>query len=189
MASCKRYEDGPLISFRPAESRVENDWSASLVSRNEITETQFYCRFDIVLGEDKGFDWTVLRANVADTETEIYQGTWSLIDKQQIRMEFNEGSTPAPNIEILLMDIDRLKEKEMWVNYILEGDRFFLHLEPMGSFDTDSTRCTFWYEYLFLFLPQVGPNIARKLGEFFRRQTQAYLFEVQISYRINRDQV
>lgn len=143
MASCKRYEDGPLISFRPAESRVENDWSASLVSRNEITETQFYCRFDINFGEDKGFDWTVLEANTDDTETEVYQGTWVLIDKQQIRMEFNPGSSPSDNVETLLMDISRLKEKEMWVSYILEGDRFFLHLEPMGSFQADSTRCTF----------------------------------------------
>ncbi len=141
--SCKRYEDGPLISFRPAESRVENDWSASLIARNEITETQFYCRFDLSLGENKGFDWSVLAANMPDTETEVYQGTWSLIDKQQIRLDFNVDSSPSPNIETLLMDISRLKEKEMWVNYIQGGDRFFLHLEPMGSFETDTTRCTF----------------------------------------------
>ena len=140
--SCKRYEDGPLISFRSAESRVENDWAASLVSRNEVRETQFFCRYELSLGEDKAFDWTLLAANAPESETQLYQGTWNLIDKQQIRLEFTSEETPTPDTENVLMDITRLRDKEMWVNFLINGDRFFLHLEPLGSFTTDSTRCT-----------------------------------------------
>ncbi|MEM6633343.1 MAG: hypothetical protein AAF694_26965 [Bacteroidota bacterium] len=139
--SCKRYDDGPLFSFRSAEARVENDWAASLVSRNEIQETQFYCRYELSLGEDKAFDWTVLTANTPEDQTQIFQGTWNLIDKQQIRLEFTSEETPTPDTENVLMEITRLKEKDMRVNFLINGDRFFLHLEPLGSFTTDSTRC------------------------------------------------
>ena len=143
LVGCKRYEDGPLISFRSPKARVTNDWSASLVSRNEIRETQFYCRYDLNFTKDNNFVWFLQAANTSDTALTLYEGTWDLIsDKTQIRLEFTSAETPTFSTQNLIMDIVRLKEKEMWVNYLINGDRFFAHFEPAGSFTSDSTRCS-----------------------------------------------
>lgn len=127
--ACQTYEDGPALSLRSKKERVSNKWRPAIVSRNDLDETDEYGQYTLDFDEAGAFHW--LRQKVDGDTTDI-QGTWSLSSaNRQIKLSYLVAKDTINFKERLLyMDIQRLKEDEMWLNFFDDGDYHSLRLIP-----------------------------------------------------------
>ncbi len=129
--SCRKYEDGPVFSIRSKTSRVVNNWQPFIISRNRtdvITEVDTFL-LNFTKGGD--FSWDIKMSK--DTASTSIQGTWEFAKvKEAIRMEYEDFDSvlTVPGVRLLFMDIKRLKEDELWVEYLWEGDEYAVQLIP-----------------------------------------------------------
>jgi len=129
LLSCRRYEDGPLFSIRSAEGRVENNWTAELISRNNIDETNRYDIYDMNFDKDFNFDWTLKLET--DTVARFWEGNWIFLsNKERMRLTYLDPTDTTETKFRLDVEILRLKNDEMWIRYLQEGDQFYIRLEP-----------------------------------------------------------
>lgn len=131
MYSCRKYEDGPVFSLRSKKSRVVNDWQAALISRNDFDILSEVDTFSLSFTDSGNFSWT-LKMNTDTASIEI-EGNWEFAKvKEAIRLEYESFDSVllVPGERLLFMDIRRLKEDEMWVEYLWEGDEYFVQLFP-----------------------------------------------------------
>ncbi len=124
---CRKYPDGPTISFRPKQERVANNWKATSIFRNNIDETNRYEVYDLSFNRAGTFSWTI-KLDGAPADFTL-TGTWEIASvDEQIRLEYDDPS--AGETRLLFMDILKLYEDEMWVGFISEGDTYDLKLFP-----------------------------------------------------------
>lgn len=109
LAGCNQYADGPALSFKSPFSRVVNKWKVE---------------YAVIDGEDKTFrydsasfefleDGSIEFVNVDGGDSLIQEGLWDLVeDDSQVRIIYTD---PAIFPDLAYWDINRLKEKEMWV--------------------------------------------------------------------------
>ena len=128
--SCQTYEDGPTISLKSKTARVENKWKPAIVSRNDLNETDQYLKYTLDFGEDGSFSW--MRQRLLDSTTTEIKGQWSLSSaNRQIKLRYEVPFDSVSFTERLLyMDIQRLKEDELWLNYFDDEDCHGLRLIP-----------------------------------------------------------
>lgn len=127
LPSCKKYDDGPVFSFTSREERVTNDWSAVLVSRNDLDETKLYEFMHLDFKSGGQFEWKVKK--IGDATDSTLTATWELATlDSQIKLSYADPVTSEP--KLLYFDIKKLKEKEMWLDYLYDGDRYHLQLQP-----------------------------------------------------------
>ncbi len=127
-AGCRKYEDGPTFSLRSKLARATNNWSAIEISRNSIDETLFFSQYDLDLAQNGNFAWRYTLADDSTSRTEI-TGVWEIVSaKEQIRLTF---STPDPDTdqELLYLDIRRLTETELWVEYLYKEDYYTVKMK------------------------------------------------------------
>lgn len=127
ISSCKKYEEGPMISLRSKTERVANTWKVDIYYKN---------------GADETTDFKNKKINYIETFTE--DGVWSYsytdeggdykadagkweFDKNSKKEEIdrNAGSSTWEELHIL-----KLKEKEFWFWYMDSGDKKEFHLIP-----------------------------------------------------------
>ncbi len=129
LPACKKYEEGPVISFTPREERVTNAWQAQVISRNDIDETVDYEYMYLNFQSNGSVEWLYKRT---DDPTEVkFEGnpTWELATLDaQIKVTYTEDGTFLTRL--LYFDILRLKEDELWLNYTFDGDNHSLRLIP-----------------------------------------------------------
>lgn len=126
--SCRKYADGPTISFRSKEERIANNWAATFVFRNNIDETARYESFNFTFIKSGAFTWTVKPAGA--TEPVILTGTWELASvKEQIKLTYFDAA--SAEVRLLYMDILKLYEDEIWLGFISEGDQYDLKMFPL----------------------------------------------------------
>lgn len=111
LASCKKYEEGPMLSLLTKKARVVGTWTVEAYLENGVDKTSQYRQF--VTGETfttkkdgtYTYDATYVVGNSSDA------GTWEFIDsKDDLKTLSNQsGSTPDT------MVIVKLKSKELWV--------------------------------------------------------------------------
>lgn len=120
LTACKKYEEGPAISFRSKKARVVNTWKLDAYiydgvdKTSELTVTNY--------SEIYNEDGTCKRTFNDDSNDYIEQpGTWSFADdnaKLSISgigsVELNQtiGTVSASSVTIV-----KLKEKEMWYRF------------------------------------------------------------------------
>lgn len=133
MASCKKYEDGPLLSFRSKKERVVNSWKLDKYLNNDIDKTSelTVTNYKEIYNEDGSCKRTF---NDESGDYVEQSGTWAFnSDKTQINItgigsvELSQslGTVSASSIKIL-----RLKEKEFWYSFENGGSRHEFHLIP-----------------------------------------------------------
>ncbi|MFK7970843.1 MAG: hypothetical protein AB8F95_10770 [Bacteroidia bacterium] len=133
---CKRYEDGPVISFKSRTERVQNEWKANVFSRNDLNELDQYEYMNVTVDADR----FVIEAKFLN-EDSVYRfdAAWELASlDRQIKTTF--PSTVTNEDALLYFDIFKLKEDELWLEYVgnkaLElpytqtNNRYILRLEP-----------------------------------------------------------
>lgn len=139
LSSCRKYEDGPSVSFRSKQARVTNVWKVVSISRNDLDETDRYAfmtwNFKEPNARDIGqLEW-IFRIAGDTSDVSFPASTWELATlKEQIKLTYSDVIDPiGPVVEtrLLYLDIRRLKDDELWLEYRFEGDDYFLRLSPL----------------------------------------------------------
>ncbi len=126
---CKKYEEGPTISFRSKKARVVNDWKVDKILENgkEVTDDNltlyFYFRDDNT-GKSEHIISTVL-GDV--TSTENFKWDFNS-DKTQLVVTWldDDGNESTTEKYTIL----KLYEDEMWWEYKHDDDTYEYHLIP-----------------------------------------------------------
>lgn len=128
--SCGKYEEGPAFSLRSKKARVAGDWKVDEIYEDgDKIELSDY---------EKGMEWTFEKDGNGEFSypavTYIYEGIeyeisaagsddfeWEFGDKKEtIEIDFDEGDD-------MELEILRLKENELWVEY--DDEDLEIHLE------------------------------------------------------------
>jgi hypothetical protein len=125
--SCKKYEDGPSISFLSKKSRICGIWKIESVYYNGINITQqnsyFYSSSIYEFDIDKNF---VYSFPTCQGSFQLIEGNWELdSQKESITMKSESGAV------LKEMKILRLKAKEMWVMETNGRDEIETHLRSI----------------------------------------------------------
>ena len=113
--ACKKYEDGPGLSFRSKKKRIANTWKALSFHKNGVDSTMYYISegSELNLEEDGTVSLTIYQ-NLGNPDTVNAEGRWELHEKDKAfaliltDLKTNEVDTTA-------WWIARLKEKEFWL--------------------------------------------------------------------------
>jgi len=106
--SCKKYEEGPVLSLRSKKARVVNKWKAEKVTENGKDVTADYRDITWEFKDDNKFVITVSGSGGLSI---TLNGTW----------EFNNDKTKIITIlngERTESEILRLKEKSLWIKQV-----------------------------------------------------------------------
>lgn len=110
VTGCKKYEDGPGISFRTRKERLVNDWKVNVAYAYGLDVTEDYQTFSIDI---KG-DGTFLAKTIDEMDSvHLQEGLWDFVEKdEQVRLLYTEPLiTPDRSYWTIL----RLKETELRV--------------------------------------------------------------------------
>ncbi len=108
ICSCKKYDDGPVLSLRTKKSRIVGNWTLKTQEQDGLS-TQLLTIEKLDINKDGTFKFTYKSA-ISNQE----EGNWSFTsDKENIDFKF---SCCTNRYKIL-----RLKNKELW----LENTVFF----------------------------------------------------------------
>ena len=129
LPACKKYDEGPVLSFTSREERVINTWQAQIISRNDIDETVEYEYMYLTFQSSGVVEWTYKRL---DEPSEFKFGSnpkWELATlDEQIKVTYVDDVIFSDRL--LYFDILRLKEDELWLDYVFDGDNHSLRLIP-----------------------------------------------------------
>lgn len=129
---CKKYEEGPLISFRSKEKRLCQDWEVDKYIANGETEYPESGEFEYWDFDDDGT--LQITAGMPGWESVVWNLTWEWSDdKEEIKVyidDYYKSSLPfilakssfkATN-EVIEFEIIKLKYDEMVLEFSEDGD-------------------------------------------------------------------
>ena len=124
---CKKYEEGPLISFKSKESRVINTWKAKYVFRDDEDVTAWFDQWEWMtdLKEDGRME---VSTKIDEDSVFVQHGFWDLEnDKVEIRFIYTDPPvTPdRKNVEIL-----KLLDDELWFRDVTDTAVWVYRLIP-----------------------------------------------------------
>jgi len=132
--SCKKYEDGPLISFSKPENRIRGIWELSSVYRNgEKTVTELPSEVESPDGTWELYKTgTVLITYYSGNSILKGSGSWQFEDKKKILdITFTSRYAVVSRHYVIL----RLTHKEMKLQYIdADGVKWVLAFSMIQSF-------------------------------------------------------
>lgn len=113
--SCKKYEDGPMISLRSREARIANNWKVENYKKNDVDYTTFVTDYSEVFSKDGNYsyNWGVFAGN----------GTWALQNNDQ-EIKITGNSNQATTTLFIL----KLEEKTFWYYYMDGDDKKEFHM-------------------------------------------------------------
>ena len=126
--ACKKYEDGPYLSFKSREERISNTWKVDkvLINDEEITSSSNL--------NFQSLKWTfstngnVTRTIDINDQPFTVTGQWALqSNDEEIRIVINSQLYSEDSVWVIL----KLMEDEFWVRYIVNGDTYEAHLAPV----------------------------------------------------------
>jgi hypothetical protein len=102
VSSCRKYEEGPMISFRSRTSRVANDWTVKSVYVNAEEDAANAAVGKLFTFTKEG------RFTINNDST----GKWRFLENAEIiYLKFDDKVTTKE------YTISKLKEKELWMYY------------------------------------------------------------------------
>ncbi|MFA6924208.1 MAG: hypothetical protein WC223_08115 [Bacteroidales bacterium] len=101
-SSCKKYDDGPMISLASKKSRVVNKWVYESVMQNGVNTTSFYTAVYDYIELKKDGSISCVKGAVS------INGTWAFDSKKE-----NIITTIASDVKT--NKILKLKSDEMWL--------------------------------------------------------------------------
>ena len=108
LGGCKKYEEGPLISYITKKARIVNEWQIDRVNSN-LFRPNFYINI-IEIKEDNTFIFKV-------SHIELIEGSWSFEERRSsVSFNWNTANALGGNgFSRLDCEILRLKENELWL--------------------------------------------------------------------------
>lgn len=133
---CKKYPEGPSISFRSKKERLANTWKISAYKINDVDSTTQYTSVykDYTLTMTKSGSYSIslyitvpVFGNISNTES----GIWKLSsDKKELTITPQSvviGTLASPTT----LQILKLYEKELWLrNFDKNGRKIEYHFIP-----------------------------------------------------------
>lgn len=121
--SCKKYPDGPTLSWTSAVERVSNSWKIAKAMNGGEDVTNDFEQYDITF--TKSYSATLHAKYKAFGGSYDYytEGTWSFSDDEK-KLNVNYNDDDADKTYIIL----RLTEDEMWLKE--DGTELELYLAP-----------------------------------------------------------
>jgi hypothetical protein len=124
LASCKKYEDGPLISLRSREARIANDWRIERAMDGGDDVTGLFDQYELRLTKGKDATLTANYTLLGIHFEFSTSGTWALVNKSEdLQLDFADDDADET------WEILRLKETELWLHE--KGGDLELHLVPI----------------------------------------------------------
>ena len=118
LIGCKKYEEGPALSFRSKTARVSNTWKVMSYTINSADNTPFLTSINYTETYDKDGNYSY------NSTLDAGAGKWEFqADKEQIKRSGVSGQ-PTETLYIL-----RLKEKEFWYYFLDGNDKHEIHLQ------------------------------------------------------------
>lgn len=122
LSSACTYEDGPMISFRSASSRVANHWKYAIVTRNDVEITHYYLSQSIDFKKNGEVNYHY--------QDSVLSGIWILDDnRKDINVKLILSNGYPVNI---YYTITRLKEDEMTLLEIVNNLEMKYYLAPLN---------------------------------------------------------
>ncbi len=119
LTSCKKYPDGPSISFRSRIERVANTWKMEQVMLNGSDVTSNFTNNNYTETYDKSENYSY-RSTVGSGS-----GKWSFENNDmQIK---RQGVSGQSTLDLTIL---RLKENSFWYKYTDGNDSYEFHLVP-----------------------------------------------------------
>jgi hypothetical protein len=121
-SSCKKYDDGPLISVRSKEERIANTWVIENAYNNGNDVTGDYDQYDLYMDKDSKAKLTSNYKSGGITFSYTTEGAWRFENsKNDLRLDFENDDADR------VYEILRLKEEELWLKE--KGGDTELHLK------------------------------------------------------------
>ena len=128
--SCKKYEEGPGLSFRSKEKRLANTWKIKALYLNDTAQALSDAdqRFEITF-EETGVS---IRKTANGSNTDVHVGSWKFTDKKEkIETYFAYTYFGTPTEDITIYTIIKLKEKDLRLQQkINDMETYEYHLIP-----------------------------------------------------------
>ena len=125
---CKKYQDGPLISFRSKKSRVEGTWNYDKVLVNNEDKTAEVVGAEIEFATDGTF---TCKRNVPGTSIMLEsKGSWAL-SNNDCSIDLLSTSTYGSSLQ--RWNILKLKNKELWLENVAYESKTEWHLTGNGQ--------------------------------------------------------
>lgn len=99
--SCKKYEEGPMISLRTKTQRLTGDWKIDKATQDGVDITNQLPEMIMTFEKDG-------KLNVLNNATDM-PGTWEFDSKKENLLLKFDGSTDIEKFKII-----RLKNDELW---------------------------------------------------------------------------
>jgi hypothetical protein len=130
ISSCKKYEEGPALSFRSKKARLENKWKYDEISINEEKQLLSAEELEYRISFDK--EDIVIKQTSTTSGPVTFVGKYSLMDdKEKIKTTFDYTYFGNPVHEVNDYVIVKLKHKELWLReYKASGDTCEYHFIP-----------------------------------------------------------
>lgn len=135
-AACKKYEDGPGISFRTAEARISNHWEIENYyidgydRLDEFDRSPLYCGVYAFSthGQAPGV-YSVRTYSCANGP--VFGGWWSLSNENKsLELTMNLVDNPQHPLETYnTWKILRLTKKEFWIETTLDNHTYEIHFK------------------------------------------------------------
>lgn len=125
IAACKKYEEGPLFSFRSKEERLSNTWKVKQYFENGVDKTNDF---------NNVFNGYVMTINKENTYTLSYKAFGLIPYSEAGSWYFNTNKTSVTfknNNNTSTWKILKLMEKELWGEYKDSNKTYEIHLIPL----------------------------------------------------------
>ena len=123
MYSCKKYDEGPLVSLRSKSERIANDWRIEKAIDNGNDVSGDFDKYQISLSKDGDAYLTAHYRFLGVEYDYTTSGKWRFENNsEKLVVDYEDDSADAAYF------ILRLKEKELWVRQ--ENTNLELHLVP-----------------------------------------------------------
>lgn len=127
LTSCRKYEEGPNVSFRTKAARVTNNWKieSALVNGTEVSQDPLWAKQKHYMYRDGKYIMTII--NPVTLEAKNLQGTWKLYDhdsKIALTTKNFSGNIDSTNE----FNILKLYNKQFWIRKV--DNSVELHFSP-----------------------------------------------------------
>ena len=141
--SCKKYEDGPLISFRSPLNRLLGKWGVEAVSNNGNDITSLYidscgCKFSFHSEKHDPKYFALFNC----TNGYNYAGSFHFVSNEYIEIfivsKYNEMGSSNDTVPICgplkvrvssRWDVKKLSNKNMWIENNYNGDLYLIKMK------------------------------------------------------------
>ena len=117
LTSCKKYPEGPFISFRSRDTRVVNSWGVEKALVNNVENTPIYSKYTYDFNQDATYSefngFLPLTGNWAFTD-----------DEDSIIVKYNNNTQILHRFKIL-----KLKNSSIWLLETRNSSSYEWHLK------------------------------------------------------------